>query len=295
MGGGPLGGMEAAFGYDTPEHRAVETVHAALASPIRFLDTSAGYGDGASEHRIGTALQQSGGLARDMVLATKVDPDFVTGEFDGAAVRRSIEGSLERLGVERVDILHLHDPERITFEEAMAPGGAVEELVRIKEEGIADHLGVAGGPTSLLSRFLRTGAFEIVLTHNRWTLADRTADALIQQAHEAGYGIVNGAPFGGGVLARGSDAVSTYCYAPMRDETATAVRRIEQICADAGVPLGAAAVQFSTRDERIHSTIVGVSRPERIAQLLEWSSWTIPDDVWAAILDASGRDARLQN
>jgi D-threo-aldose 1-dehydrogenase len=295
VGGGPLGGMKAAFGYDTPEDRAVETVLAALDGPFRFLDTSAGYSEGASERRIGLALAQAGGLPSDVVLATKVDPDFETGAFDGPAVRRSIEGSLERLGVDRVDILHLHDPERITFDEAMAPGGAVEELIRIKDEGIAGNLGVAGGPTSLLSRFLDTGVFEVLLTHNRWTLADRSANGVIQQAYDAGYGVINGAPFGGGVLARGTNAVSTYCYAPMSEETATAIRRVEAICTEAGVPLGAAALQFSTRDERIHSTIVGVSRPERIAQAQEWESFDIPDDVWEAILAASGRDAGLNN
>lgn len=295
VGGGPLGGMKAALGYDTPEDRAVETVLAAFDSPLRFLDTSAGYSEGASEHRIGRAIAQAGGLPEDMVLATKVDPDFVTGEFDGPAVRRSIEGSLERLGVDRVDVLHLHDPERITFEEAMAPGGAVEELLRIKDEGIADHLGVAGGPTSLLSRFLDTGAFEVLLTHNRWTLADRSADAVIQQAHDAGYGVINGAPFGGGVLAHGTAAVSTYCYGPMTDETFAAISAVEAICAEAGVPLGAAALQFSLRDGRIDSTIVGVSRPERIAQAQAWATHAIADDVWDAILAASGHDAGLDN
>lgn len=295
IGGGPLGGMKAAFGYDTPEDRAVETVKAALDGPFRFLDTSAGYSRGASEERIGLALKQAGGLPDDMVLATKVDPDFETGEFDGAAVRRSIEGSLERLGVDRVDILHLHDPERISFEEAMAPDGAVAELVRLREEGIAGHLGVAGGPTSLLSRFLDTEVFEVLLTHNRWTLADRTADGVIQQAHDAGYGVINAAPFGGGVLARGSSAVNTYCYAPMSDETAAAIRTIEAICAEAAVPLGAAALQFSTRDDRIDSTVVGVSRPERIAEAAAWASFEIPDDVWSAILSASGHDAGLEN
>ena len=93
-----------------------------------MLDTSAGYNEGESERRIGEAFAALAACLSSVVLATKVDPDFVTGEFDGAAVRRSFEGSLERLGVDRVDLLHFHDPERIAFEDAMAPGGAVEEL-----------------------------------------------------------------------------------------------------------------------------------------------------------------------
>jgi D-threo-aldose 1-dehydrogenase len=210
-------------------------------------------------------------------------------------VRRSLEGSLERLGLDRVDLLHFHDPERIAFEDAMAPGGAVAELVRIRDEGLAGHLGVAGGPASLMSRYLDTGVFEVLLTHNRWTLADRSADAVISQAHEAGYGVINGAPFGGGVLARGWDAVRGYCYGPTNAATEAAIKAVELICREASVPLGAASLQFSTRDPRIDSTIVGVSRPERLAEIKAWASWHIPGDVWEALESASGRDAGLDN
>ena len=191
--------------------------------------------------------------------------------------------------------LHFHDPERITFDEAMAPGGAVEELIRIREEGLAGHLGVAGGPVSLLSRYLDTGVFEVLLSHNRWTLADRTADAVFQQAHEAGLGVINAAPFGGGSLVRGFDAVPLYCYGPTTADTERAIRAVEAICAEARIPLGAAALQFSTRDERIHTTIAGISRPERIAEITAWAAWDIPGDVWEALLAASGRDAGLDN
>jgi D-threo-aldose 1-dehydrogenase len=295
IGGGPLGSMPGAFNYETPAERGIETAVAALHSPLRFIDTSAGYNEGESERRIGEALRRIGGLPADVLLATKVDPDFETGEFDGAAVRRSLEGSLERLGLDRVDLLHFHDPERISFEDAMSPGGAVAELARMREEGLAGHLGVAGGPVSLLSRYLDTGLFEVLLTHNRWTLADRTADVVIQQAHDAGLGVINGAPFGGGVLARGTAAVQTYCYGPMTPETERAVKAVEAICAEASIPLGAAALQFSTRDPRIHSTIAGVSRPERIDEIIAWAEHPIPGDVWAALDAASGRDAGLDN
>jgi len=295
IGGGPIGSMPGAFGYETPAERGIRTAVAALTGPFGFIDTSAGYNEGESERRIGEAFRVLGGVPEGVVLATKVDPDFVTDEFDGAAVRRSFEGSLERLGVDRVDLLHFHDPERIAFADAMAPGGAVEELLRIREEGLAGHLGVAGGPASLMSRYLSTGAFDVLLTHNRFTLADRTADAVIEQAHRAGFGVINGAPFGGGVLARGSVAVPKYCYGPMTPATEAAIKAVELICVDAGVPLGAAAVQFSTRDGRIHSTIVGASRPERLTEIEEWATWPIPDDVWDAILAAAGTDAGLDN
>jgi D-threo-aldose 1-dehydrogenase len=295
IGGGPLGSMPGAFDYDTPAERGVATAVAVLTSQFGFLDTSAGYNEGESERRIGEALRRVGGLPASIVLATKVDPDFVTGEFDGAAVRRSFEGSLERLGVDRVDLLHFHDPERIAFDDAMAPGGAVAELARIRDEGLAGHLGVAGGPASLMARYLDIEVFEVLLTHNRWTLADRSADAVITQAHGSGYGVINAAPFGGGVLARGWDAVRGYCYGPTNQATEEAIKAVELICAEVGIPLGAAALQFSTRDPRIDSTIVGVSRPERLAQIEAWAALDIPGDVWEALEAASGRDAGLTN
>lgn len=295
IGGGPLGGMKEVFGYDTPMQQAVDTVLTALESPFKFLDTAAGYTNGESERRFGAAFAQVGGVPSDTVLATKVDPDPETGEYTGAAVRRSIEGSLERLGVTKVPLLHLHDPEQISFEQAMATDGPVAELLRIRDEGLADHLGVAGGHSALLGQFLDTGEFEVVLTHNRYTLADTTASWLIDKAVDMGVGVINAAPFGGGVLARGTAAVDKYCYQPMSAQTRAGIVAIEQICADAGVPLGAAALQFSTRDPRIASTIVGVSKPERIAQAAQWASWDIADDIWSAILDAAGTDAGLPN
>ena len=295
IGGGPLGSMPGAFDYETPAERGVATAVATFGSRFGMLDTSAGYNEGESERRIGEAIRRVGALPETVVLATKVDPDFATGSFDGDAVRRSFEASLERLGVDRVDLLHFHDPERIPFEDAMAPGGAVEALLRIREEGLAGHLGVAGGPVTLLSRFLDTGAFEVLLSHNRWSLADRTADAVFQQAHEAGLGVINAAPFGGGSLVRGFDAVPTYCYGPTTAETEKAIRAVEAICAEAGIPLGAAALQFSTREPRIHSTVVGVSRPERLAEIEAWAAWDVPGDVWEALLEASGSDAGLDN
>ena len=121
--------------------------------------------------------------------------------------------------------------------------------LRIRDEGLAGHLGVAGGPASLMSRYLDTGVFEVLLSHNRWTLADRTADAVFQQAHEAGLGVINAAPFGGGSLVRGFDAVPSYCYGPTTAETERAIRAVEAICAEAGDPArrGRAAVLDARR------------------------------------------------
>ena len=293
LGSGGLGSLPQLFGYETPESQAIDTVLAAFDSPLNFYDSSADYSEGEAERRIGKALARVGGLPRGWVLETKADP--VDGRFDGDAVRRSVEGSLERLGVDTVQLLHLHDPERISFEDAMGPHGAVRELVRIREEGIAGHLAVAGGPVGMLLQYLETGVFEAVLTHNRFTLLDRSAEPLLQRATELGIGVLQAAPFGGGVLAKGLGTYDTYAYKPMNSETRRRAEALTSLCADSGIPLGAAALQFSLRDERITSTVVGVTKPTRIQQTLEWASWPIPDQVWAEIEANAGTDAGLDN
>lgn len=293
IGSGGLGSVPRLFGYETPADQAVATVLAAFASPLNLYDTSADYSAGEAERRIGTALARVGGLPSGWVLETKVDP--VDGRFDGAAVRRSVEGSLERLGVDSLQLLHFHDPERISFAEAMAPGGAVAELVRIRDEGIAAHLGVAGGPVGTLLQYLETGVFEAVLTHNRYTLLDRSAEPLLDWAAARGIGVLQGAPFGGGILAKGIETYDTYAYIPMSPQTRARAEALTRICTEAGVPLGAAALQFPLREPRITSTVVGVTKPERIGQTLEWAGFPIPDEVWAAILANTGTDAGLDN
>ena len=162
FGTSPLASMEQLYGYAVPEEQAVATVQAAIAGPVNFLDTSNGYGeDGTAERRIGLALRRAGGLPAGVVLATKVDPDPHTGDFSGDRVRASLEESMERLGIDRVALLHLHDPERISFAEGMAPGGPVEALVDLREQGVVEHLGVAGGPVDVLRSYVDTGAFEV--------------------------------------------------------------------------------------------------------------------------------------
>jgi D-threo-aldose 1-dehydrogenase len=280
VGGGPLGSMPETFGYEVPADRGIQTVRRALAGPFNFLDTAAGYSDGESERRIGAALAQAGGLPAGFVLATKVDPDGRTGDFSGAQVRRSVDGSLRRLGVDRLQLVYLHDPEVISFEAGMGPGGPVETLIRLQQEGLIEHLGVAGGPVELMARYLRTGAFEVLITHNRWTLVDRSADGLLDEAVSLGIGVVNGAPFGGGILAKGTATDRDYCYSPADAEVLRRVREMEVACAQHGVPLAAAALQFSTRDPRIASTIVGISRPERVDETVRLASWQIPQQLW---------------
>src|SRR5256885_6532023 len=156
LGGAPLGDMPETFAYGVPEERALATVRAVLDSPINFLDTAASYGDGESERRIGIALREAGGLPPGFVLATKADRDLKTGGFSGAQMERSVERSLRLLGLERLQLVYLHDPEHATFEEITAPGGALDTLLRLKASGVIEHLGVPGGPIEMEMRYVET-------------------------------------------------------------------------------------------------------------------------------------------
>lgn len=283
FGTSPLGSMPSIYGYDVAEDRAVATVRRVLASPITFIDTSNGYG--LAEERIGRALAEEGDLPSGTILATKIDPAPGQDDFSGARARASVAESRSRLGVDRFDLVYIHDPERITYDEAMGPGGPTEALEQLRDEGVIGHLGVAGGPVDLLRRYVASGRFEVVITHNRWTLADRSAGLLLDEAGEAGVAVVNGAPFGGGIFVKGPDAHPMYAYRPAPAPVLEAIRDMEAACREADVPLAAAALQFSLRERRIASTIVGFSSPERVEETLELARWAIPDDLWAQLDD----------
>jgi D-threo-aldose 1-dehydrogenase len=281
LGTSPLASMPQLYGYAVGADQAEATVAAALAGPFNFIDTSNNYGGGRAERRIGAALAAMGGLPAGVVLATKADADPDSGDFSGARVRRSVAESLDRLGLDRVQLMYLHDPEHhLTFAEAMAPDGPVRALAALRDAGVLGHLGIAAGPVPLLRQFIATGEFEVVLSHNRFTLADRSAEPLMDDAAERGIAYVNAAPYGGGMLAKGPDAQPRYAYRETPESVREAVRGMERACAAAGVPLEAAALQFSLRDPGVTSTVVGISDPARIARTAALAALDIPDSLW---------------
>jgi D-threo-aldose 1-dehydrogenase len=275
--------MPETFAYAVPEERALATLRAFFASPFNFLDTAASYGDGESERRIGIVLGELGGLQPGFVLATKADRDMQTGNFTGAQMQRSVERSLRLLGLQQLQIVYLHDPEHISFEEAMQPGGPVEVLQQCREEGLIAHLGVAGGPIDMMIRFVETGLFEAVISHNRFTLLNREAESLWEVCTRRGVAALNAAPYGSGILAKGPGAYPRYMYNQASPDLLRRAWQMEEACERHGLPLAAAALQFSLRDARIASTIVGITRPERLAETLTLAQQPIPDELWAVL------------
>ncbi len=289
VGCAPLGDMPETFAYSVSEDQALATVRAMFGGPINYGDTAASYGDGESERRIGLVIRELGGVPQGFVLGTKADRDLKTGDFSGAQMRRSVERSLRLLGLDTLPLVFLHDPEHTTFERAMAADGPVAALLALKDEGVIAHVGVAGGPIDLMIKFVETGAFEAVITHNRYTLLNRSAEPLLALAVRRGLGVLNAAPYGSGILAKGPDAYPRYAYQDAEGLLVERARRLDAICKAHGVPLAAAALQFSLRDPRVTSTIVGMSKPERITQTLELAQHRVPEAIWPE-LDAVGYD-----
>ena len=278
FGTAPLGDMPDTYGYSVAEEDARATVRAILGSPFPFIDTSRNYGHGRSEERVGAMISQMNGLPRDAILSTKLDRD-ADNRFTRDRARRSLEQSLETLNVERVDILHVHDPEHCAdVDEVMRE--AVPELFRIKEEGLATAVGLAAGRVDVMMPILAEFPFDCIITHNRHTLVNRNAEEMIDFAVERGMSVLNAAPYAGGALATGARAASRYVYQEPTDDMLAPIARVEEVCERHRVPLGAAALQFSVRDPRIAATIVGVSSPDYVEQTLEWAVADIPDDVW---------------
>ena len=255
---------------------------AMLASSFRQLDTANNYAAGESERLLGGAIARLGGLPADKVVFSKVDADPVTGVFDADRVRRSFDESRERLGLDVLPLLHFHDPYMLELSDAMAPGGPVEALIALRDEGAVGAIGIAAGRRALMEDYVRTDVFDAVLNHNRWTLVDRSADTLWNLATERRMAVFNAAPFGGGILAGSTTRGPKYAYTEASGELLGFIDRMQGLAAEWGIELAAAAVQFSMGDPRIHSTVVGMSSIARLESLPGLMTAEIPAGFWEA-------------
>nr|WP_029250076.1 aldo/keto reductase [Microbulbifer agarilyticus] len=279
-----LGSIPDLYGYEVDEGRALDTIRAILERPDGFIDTARVYAMGRSEERIGKVVSGLGGWPEGRVLATKLDMDAKSRVFDGQQARRSFEQSLEALCVDRVDILYLHDVEYAAdLADVTREGGALDVLFKLKEEGLATAVGLAAGNIDVMMPIVRERDFDVVLTHNRHTLVNHNAAPLIELAKSKGISVLNAAPFGGGILSKGSAVQSHYAYRAADADTLALVRAAEEICVRHDVPLGAVALQTSLHDSDITSTVCGVTWPEHVRQVYEWAAWPIPENVWDAL------------
>jgi D-threo-aldose 1-dehydrogenase len=246
LGCGPFGDMWA----PVPDEDAVATVHCAFEQGVRYFDTAPLYGVGKSERRLGLGLRE---LPRDeIVISTKVgrvlqdDTGEVapTFEYTPDALRRSLEGSHTRLGLDRFDIVHVHDPER-HVEEAI--GGAFPTLRTMQAAGEIGAVSCGTNFSEPLVRFIREGLVDCVLISGQWTLLDQTAgEELLPIALERGVAVIAASVFNSGILADpdADPAFVNFKYRPAPQEIVERTQRIRDVCTSHGVPLKAAAVQF---------------------------------------------------
>jgi len=273
--------------WNNDEETAVSTARRALEAGVTFFDTAPFYGLGESERRLGAALA---GRRDGIVLATKVgrlldeDPDGrVDARFDfsGDAVRRSLESSLSRLGVDRVDIVHIHDPED-HLDEALA--GAHRALVDLREQGVIGAVSLGTNFVKTAETFLDRGDLDCVLLAGRYTLLDQTAAPVIRQCAERGVAYLAAGVFNSGVLARPTEG-AWYDYAPAAPAVLDRARRIEQICERHGVSLPAAALGFPLRHPAVTVVIVGMAAPDEVDTNIEVVRAGVPGELWTELAD----------
>ena len=285
FGTSSLGSMPDTYGYEVPEERAQDTLKRFFQGPVNLLDTSRNYAMGESEKRIGRAIKENGGWPSDFILSTKIDRNMETLVLDKSRTRESIEESLKTLNVDYVDILFLHDPEYVKdINDVTKENGAMDELFKIKEEGLAKAVGLAMGKVDIMFPLLKNWDFDVMINHNRFTLLNREADKMYDYAFSKNISIFNAAPYAGGVLAKGPDNFKKITYQDVSEEKLAPAREIEKVCNKHNVDMGAAALQFSLKDKRITSSMCGVTSIESIEKNLKWAKASISTEFWDEIL-----------
>jgi D-threo-aldose 1-dehydrogenase len=292
FGGAPIGGLFAPVDEDT----AQATLDAAWAAGIRAFDTAPHYGVGLSERRIGRFLA---GRPRDgYVLCTKVGRllEPAAGDVDGAegffgtprltrvrdysrdGVLASLEASLGRLGVDRVDIALIHDPDE---HRRQALDEAYPALAGLRAEGVIGAVGVGMNQAEMLRWFLPRADLDCVLVAGRYTLLDtRAAAGLLPECQRRGVAVLAGGVFNSGVLADPGPA-ATYDYLPAAPEVAGRARRIAAFCAARGVPVAAAALRFTLRHPAVTAAVVGARSPGEVRDDAGYLAGHVPDTLFA--------------
>lgn len=289
LGCAPIGNLY----REVADEDASATVHAALDHGIRFFDTAPHYGAGASELRLGRALR---GVDRDTVaIATKVGRRIVdaagaavpagatgvdtVGDLSADGVLRSVEGSLERLGTDRIDLLHLHDP--VDIDEALRV--TIPAMVALREEGVVRAIGAGMVWPDPLTRLVREAGLDVVMIAGRITLLDRSAEAeLLPAAVECGVGVIAAGVFNSGILAD-PEGSPFFDYREASTELRGRALRLQDVCRDHGVALADAAARYPLRRPGVEGVVIGARTPEEVAAFARAETTPLPEGLWAAL------------
>ena len=275
----------------SPESGAVSLIRRSLDLGLNYLDTAPMYGVGESERRYGQALQ---GIPRDRyVLSTKVGrvlrPDAagqMTWAFDFSreGARASFESSLERLGIERVDIVFVHDPDE-HYQAALA--GAFPALRELRDDGRVRAIGAGMNQWQMELAFAREGSNDCFLLAGRYTLLDQTAlPEFLPYCVEHRISVVAGGPYNSGILAVGPRSGATFNYRAAPPEMMDKAARIADICERHQVPLKAAALQFILAHPAIASVIPGARSVAEVEENARMVELEIPGELWAELKKA---------
>jgi D-threo-aldose 1-dehydrogenase len=291
--------------HERSEDEAYAVFDAAWDAGIRHFDTAPHYGLGLSEQRLGRFLATK---PRDeYVLSTKVgrllrpDPawDGAIQDAQGFAVpaglrrewdltpsgvRASLEESLTRLGLDRVDILYVHDPEVSGLDGAAEQG--MESVAGLRDEGLVDLVGTGSMAAATLLAAVNTGLADVLMVAGRYTLLDQTvAPAVLDACDEHGTRIVAAAVFNSGLLADVPKPDATFDYAQVAPEMLARALQIAEVCSSYGVELATAALHYPLLDPRVESVVVGAAEPEHVMQNLTRLGEPVPDQLWQELAD----------
>jgi D-threo-aldose 1-dehydrogenase len=290
---------------ETTEKEARSAVEVAWEAGVRYFDTAPHYGIGLSERRIGALLRE---VPRDQVLVStkagrllvpnpgdRSQPDdhgfavpaetIRRWDFSAAGIRRSLEESLDRLGLDRVDIVYLHDPDAFG-DQVLAE--SIPALVEMRDAGLVRAIGVGMNQSALPTRFVAESDIDVVMLAGRYTLLEQGALAdLLPVAESAGVRIVIAGVFNSGLLATddpGGDARYNYSEAP--PDLIERARQLAAICREHGTTLPAAAIGFPLRHPAVASVVVGARTGAQVEENVERYAADIPESLWAALDEA---------
>lgn len=279
---------EAAAAYDgsgrlfpVDEDLGVVTIQAALESGSTLIDTAPLYCHTESERMVGRALKERPDLAAGCTVTTKVGQQLAGVDHSYDAVMRDVEGSRERLGMERFSVLYIHDPMGVPMMEVMGKNGSYAALRKLQDEGVVDYIGVAANHPETNADYIETGEFDAAVVPEGWSLLNQWAERRIFPAAEQyKMGLVIATPLERGLLATGPVAGRDYLKRKFTDEVFSHVRKIQALCAEYGVALNAAAIQWCARHPLVAASIPGARSPEEAVENAKAGSIEIPDDFW---------------